>query len=104
MELITLTITNPERKREFERVIGTNIIPVKSYIPRPVQIIGKGICNTYFLDFSQISKKQQEALINHLAQKFGCSLNEVQDDLSEKGLPILAEDCLEPAIPIHYFF
>ena len=50
--------------------------------------------NVYMLDLRKLTDEQTARLIEHMATKFGLACSEVQRDLYQHGVPILADDLI----------
>jgi len=86
-------ISDEERKKDFIKVFGTNIIKVKSPIPTWIlRPNGEKTC-AYFLDLDLITEEEREKLIKHISEKFNQSIDFVRENLDKMGLPILQESC-----------
>ena len=90
----TVTITNPERAADFERVFGSTTVYVESPIPQLATVPGLGEQRVYKLDLKLLSREQRLRLENYLSGKFVLTEVEVRDLLNERGMPILAQDCI----------
>jgi len=86
-------ISDEERKKDFIKVFGTNIIKVKSPVPTGILKPNGEKASAYFLDLDLITKKEREKLIKHLSEKFNQSIDFVRENLDKMGLPILQESC-----------
>ncbi|KKK85959.1 hypothetical protein LCGC14_2768060 [marine sediment metagenome] len=84
---------NTERGKDFIKVFGTSIVNIKSPVPKYILIPSKEKVLAYFLDLDLITKKQREALINHLSKKFNQPIDFVRENLDKMGVPILKKDC-----------
>ena len=89
-----VTVTNPERAAEWEKILGTATLPVKSPIPTPVLLPTVGKARIYELDLDLITDEQRQNLIVHIAQKFSLDPRDVEQGLEEHGVPLLADDCI----------
>lgn len=88
-----VVITDPDRKREWEEVLGTDCVAVKSPIPQRANLPGKPNAKIYLLDLDLLTTDQRQRLIAHLASKFNLDRQFVADNLDAQGVPILAEHC-----------
>lgn len=89
----SVTVHDPSRAADFERVFGTATVPVRERLPIPQTVslpIGERPC--YFLDLSAITAAQRERLIAFLIERFGETREGVERELPN-GVPILAESC-----------
>lgn len=89
----TVTITNPERAAEWEAILGTTTVYIKSPIPTPASLPGHPEALIYELDLNLITNEQCQKLIQHIANKFDIPLHVVERELPAQGVPILADDC-----------
>lgn len=90
----TVTVCNPERKAEWEAVLGTAAVHVRSPIPSRANLPGHPNVLIYELDLDLLSKEQRARVIAHLAARFDVPEDEVARDLDSVGVPILARDCV----------
>ncbi len=88
-----VTITDPERAREFQEVLGTTTVPVKSLQPYLGSAPGQEGKIFYILDPGQLTDDQYLKLVRHLSKKFGLHPNQVREEMGKYGVPILAEHC-----------
>lgn len=80
------------RYPEWIKVFGTNQVPILNTLaPNLANVLGE-IKMVYLLDLSKLSEQQMTRLKEHIVQKFGVSMEEVERTLPEIGVPILAED------------
>ena len=82
------------RGEEWERVAGTRTFPVRSPIPVIADLPGKPKARVFLLDLESIEAGVREKIVSHLARKFGLPPHEVEKDVNEAGIPILADDCM----------
>jgi len=90
----TVTVCDPERKAEFEAILGTATVCVKTPFPVRANLPGHPDALVYELDLELITLKQRERLVAHLAEKFELPPAEVEANLNDHGVPILADDCV----------
>lgn len=90
----TVTITNEQRAAEWQAILGTITVHVKSPIPSPANLPGRGEALIYELDLDMITDEQRQRLISHLVAKFDIPQALVRADLDRQGVPILADDCI----------
>ena len=83
-----------ERGKEFMKVFGSDVVFVKSPIPKYILKPDKEKVLAYFLDIDLLTKKQRIKLIAHLSKKFDQPIDSVKKDLDTIGVPILKEDCI----------
>jgi hypothetical protein len=89
-----VTITDPERVADFERVFGSATVPVKERLPVPTMLslpIGPKPC--YMLDLDALTNEQRERLLDYATERFGMTRDEAERELPH-GFPILAESCI----------
>lgn len=90
--MVDLIIKDEKRKALFLEIFETDIIPVKQAIPVKVNIIAfNKLRKVYFLAFEMLNKKQQENLLNYIAEKNKTSKEEVREEINEIGFPIIAK-------------
>ena len=88
-----VTIHDPARKADFERVLGTTTVYVLSPNPERADLPDQPGALVYFMDLDQLSVQQIRAMVEHLAERFGLSAMEVEANIGEHGVPILAAHC-----------
>lgn len=81
-----------ERGKEFVKVFGSDMVYVKSPIPKNILTPDKKEVLAYLLDLNLLNKKQKKRLIKHLNKKFNQSIKSVKEDLNTIGVPILKKD------------
>src|SRR4030042_306276 len=86
-------VTDPERRKYFEAIFGSNAVPVTTYLPVTVKVPEKGITEAYTLDFKRVTPTQRQAIIAHIAQRLKLDPTSVAKDLEKMGVPILADQC-----------
>lgn len=87
-----------ERGAEWERVIGTNCLPVQSPVPIPALLPGLGESLVFLLAMDQLEPEQVMKIVEHLSAKFRLSPEEAAQEIAAAGIPILHTDC---SIMIH---
>lgn len=80
------------RYADWLLVFGRNVVEIKSPVPSKGILPGLGEREVYLVDLSALSSDQRERLHEHLARRFGGTVEEVAATLEREGLPILAED------------
>lgn len=90
----TATITNPERRAEWEDILGTATVHVKAPFPTKADLPSHPDALVYELDLDFLTEEQREKLVIHLAVKFGLPSEYVGKNLDVHGVPILAKDCV----------
>ena len=96
MEDFQVTVTDPERAKEWRRVLGTATVPVTTPISTTANLPGKPCAWVFFLDVKMLSKEQLVKLVMHLAEKFKVETSEVAETMHRDpahAVPILAEHC-----------
>ena len=84
-------VTDPERRKYFEAILGT--VPVTSYLPTTVNVPEKGVSKAYKLDLKRVTPMQRQAIIDHITKRFKLDAKLVTEDLEKMGVPILADQC-----------
>lgn len=90
----TVTVTDPARAAEWEAVLGTARLHVRSPIPSRANLPGKPGAEIYLLDLELLTPEQRQRLVAHLAERFGLPVEFVEKNLDVQGVPILAEHCV----------
>lgn len=90
----TATITNPERAAEWEALLDTTTVHIRSPIPQPASLPGHPKAMIYELDLALITDEQRQRLIQHFHLKFGVPKDTIMQTLNEIGVPILTDDCI----------
>jgi len=88
-----VAIYDKERKKDFMKVFGIDIISVKSPIPTRIKIPSREEKLAYFLDLTSITEDQRTHLITHISESFNLPIDSVKEDLDTIGVPILKENC-----------
>jgi len=98
-----------KRGEEWRQILGMQSrwatekgvrLPVERPIPMSASLPDRPHSEVYMLDLMQLSTHELETIAEHLARKFNLTLSDVQDGVIHQGIPILAEDCIGPAIPL----
>ena len=82
-----------ERGEEWQRVLGTNRLPVQGPIPMRAILPGLGEALVYQVALDQLEHGQQERITTHLCEKFQLAPAEAEAEIRAAGIPILAESC-----------
>jgi hypothetical protein len=90
----TVTVINPERVASFEAVFGSATVYVKSPIPEYADLPGLGQRRVYKLDMALLTPEQRDRLVAYLSDQFRLGPVEANRLLDERGMPILASDCV----------
>lgn len=88
---MTGTITDPQRAVEWEAILGTTTVCLKSCLPYRANLPGLPNRLVYELDLASLDDGQRRRLIDFLARKFTLEPEFVAAKLDEFGVPILAE-------------
>jgi hypothetical protein len=102
MSGIRVTITEPKRRAEFEKIFGTATVQVKSARPTLAEVGDLGVHQVYMLDLDAVVGDALDRLVAHLAAKFGVEPYAIVEILRAEGMAILAEDCFV-SIPARFF-
>ncbi len=82
-----------ERGEEYEKVIGTRTINVRSPFPEARRLEGKAESElVYMVDLDLLTDEQRKKLIEHVANKFGADVRAVEAAINALGLPIRASE------------
>lgn len=81
-----------ERAEVWRKIMGSETVYIKSFIPSAVSLPGVGETTAYQLDIALLTTEQRRRLVVHLAERFGYSPSNVERDLDTIGCPILADD------------
>lgn len=101
---LTAKVVDPGRKREWEAILGSDTVQIKSMLPERVNLPGMDDELVYELDLVGFTAEQRERLVNHLARKFDFSPEFVAARLEvEGGVPILAKDVVVTGYDIGVF-
>ena len=90
----TVTVTNPERAAQWREMIGSDTVCVQSPIPEPADLPGHPHALIYLVDLHELNPGQIARLVESLSRRFGLSPEEANRELQERGIPILADDCI----------
>ena len=82
-----------QRGEEWQRVLGTSRIPVKSPLPILANLPGIGEARVHLVALDVLTPGQQEKIVIHLCEKFQLSRNEAEAEIRQAGIPILSQDC-----------
>lgn len=74
------------------QVYGSDTVYIQSPIPYEAEIVDLGEQSIYMLDLELLTSEQRERQIAHIAERFELDPAEVEAELDEHGVPILAED------------
>jgi hypothetical protein len=85
-----ITVTDANRKREFQEIFGSDTVCVLA--PIPEQASGPmGRCLIYQLDLGALTAEQRAHLVRHICARFNTTPEEAELELKHRGMPILAE-------------
>jgi len=87
-------IIDPIRKELFMSVFGRDTVNVISPMPMRAELEGRGVEFVYMLDLNEISPDEKKKLVETLAETFGSSPEEVENQMNDEGLPIGAAGCI----------
>jgi hypothetical protein len=88
-----VTIHDPARRALWQQWIGTDTVCVRMPIRTRVHIEGRGEVDAFVLDEQQLTQAQRLAVCEGLADVFGATAWEVEQDMLGQGIVILAEHC-----------
>ncbi|MGB9181842.1 MAG: hypothetical protein WCB68_21610 [Pyrinomonadaceae bacterium] len=80
------------RSGEWLKVFGGRDVRVLGPLPKLAQVCGTEDVEIYLLDLDALTEEQRERLVTHLSEKFKIGREELEREIAEKGVPILAED------------
>ena len=82
-----------ERGREWQRLLGTRTVPVRSPIPHAADLPGLGVRPVFDLAHERLAPDQLDALLDDLCRRFALTRAEGDALLAAQGIPILDEGC-----------
>ena len=82
-----------ERGREWQSVLGTRTVPVRSPVPHAADVPGRRAL-VFLLAHELLEPAQLDALLDHLGARFGMTRAESEAEVARGGIPILDEDCM----------
>jgi len=85
-------VTNLERAETWQRIFGTDRIPLVSFVPQRGDLPGKPDALFYMLDLKVITAEQRARLVEVTAKRFRLDPAFVEANLDEIGVPVLADD------------
>lgn len=92
----TVTITDPDRAAEWQKVLGTTTVCVTTPLPATVCLPGHPRAKAFFMDVTLLTQMQRDALIQHLSAKFNIPAADIAAEIDRDPLhaiPILDEHC-----------
>lgn len=99
----TTRVKDPARKREWEAILDSDTLPIRSPIPSWTFLPGMGDRLVYELDLKRLTIKHLERLVDHLARKFDFTPEAVSTQLMAEGVPILADDVVVTGYDVGLF-
>lgn len=97
------TVRDPERKRDWEAMFGTDTVPIKSPLPDWAVVPGVGRTLVYELNLAVITAAQRERLVEYVTARFGYAATEVEDRLDAEGMPILSNEVVVTGYDLRLF-
>jgi hypothetical protein len=88
----TARVTNPERAETWQRIFGTDRIPLVSFVPQRGDLPGIPDALFYMLDLKVITAEQRARLVEVTAERFKLDPAFVEANLDVIGVPVLADD------------
>lgn len=90
---VTVTVTDPARVPDMERVFGSATVPVKGWLPEQASLpIGRR--RVFIIDVDALTPGQRERLIAYGCERFGVARDEAEREIAEHGFPLLADSCI----------
>lgn len=99
----TARVGDPARKREWEAILDSDTLPIRSPLPSWASFPGMGDRLVYELDLKRLTTKHLLRLVDHLARKFDLTPEAVSTQLMAEGVPILANDVVVTGYDIGLF-
>lgn len=81
-----------ERAEFWQRVLGTDTVPIISPLPQYHNLPGVGAQPCLMLDLKVLTSEMREALIAGIAGRFNLATQEVARDIDKAGVPILYDN------------
>jgi hypothetical protein len=78
--------------KEWLRVYGTDTVYLQSPFAYEADIEGLGEHDVYMLDLELLTAEQRQRQIGYIAERFNLDRAEVEAELDEHGMPILADE------------
>lgn len=88
--ITTATIHDEPRRTLLQVVFPNAVVPIKSIMPRKVNVPGHKNADAYMLDLDALTEKQKNGIIAVISVRFGIPEEEVRSEL-HLGVPILAD-------------
>lgn len=82
-----------ERAEKFQRMIGTDTVPIRAPMPIAAVLPGKRVEQVYMLAVEALTIEQRAQLVAHLSEQFKQDPEAVARELNLVGCPILADGC-----------
>lgn len=89
----TATIHDPVRAGIWSKFFPGARMPVLSIVPVIADLPGMPGSHVYMLDLGAITDEQRDQLVAAVADLFDMTPEEVRKDITERGVPILADSC-----------
>lgn len=96
-------LLNDEGKKVWGFVFSDGEAPVKNLVDQTAILEGKGEEQVYLVDWAALSQDQQSLILNHLGTKFHAPIEEIEAEISKKGLPLRAKYVSCTLIPARFF-
>lgn len=90
----TARCVNPGRAEIWRRIYGTDVIPLKSFVPQRGSLPGKPDALFYEVDTRVITPEQRARLVDYLSEAFNQERSFVENNLDLIGVPVLADDVM----------
>ena len=90
--LFTATIRNEDRNQDWLTIFGSDTVPIKSPFATRTDLPKTPNARIYELNLNAITPDQRQALVAHIAKKFGYDPAYVEANLNDEGVPLLAND------------
>ena len=94
MKDFRVTITDPVRAAEWQEILGTTTVCVRSPIPTLGELPGHPKALIYELDLNMLTPEQFENIVVFISKKFNEPVEAVRAGILILGMPILADDCM----------
>src|SRR5260370_31177823 len=78
----------------WHAIFGDSQVLLKSAAPIKAELGAEKDVEVYLLNLAAMTLRVRPRLLGTLAQKFGCPVYEVEQELNKNGLPIRAEDVI----------
>ena len=88
-----VTVHNPERVALWQSLLGTDTVPVRSFVASLGHLAGREPEDVYILDAKALTLEQRHRLVAGLAERFQAEPAEVMATLDTPGIAIPKADC-----------